>query len=84
MTGGAALFALPEVTMYAEVVERIDQRPDLWPAGPPTYAQAWNDVRECIDQAHQDGSLKDLIQANLPRYFQLDPELGPTLHKPRQ
>lgn len=75
------LFALPEVTMYAEVVDRIDQRPELWPSGPPTYAQAWNDVRECIDQAHQDGSLKDLIQADLPRYFQLDPELGPTLHK---
>ncbi len=75
------LFALPEVTMYAEVVDRIDRRPELWKGEPPTYARAWNDVRECIDQAHQDGSLKDLIQADLPRYFQLDPELGMTLHK---
>jgi 5'-nucleotidase len=75
------LFALPEVTMYAEVVDAIDARPELWKNGPPTYAQAWTDVRECIDQAHQDGSLKDLIQADLGRYFQLDPELGPTLHK---
>jgi 5'-nucleotidase len=48
---------------------------------PPTYAQAWTDVRECIDKAHQDGSLKDLIQADLGRYFQVDPELGSTLHK---
>lgn len=75
------LFALPEVTLYAEVVDHIDRRPELWSSTPPTYAQAWNDVRECIDEAHRDGSLKDLIQADLPRYFQLDPELGPTLHK---
>ncbi len=75
------LFALPEVTMFAEVVELIDQRPELWPNGAPTYAQAWIDVRECIDRAHQDGSLKDLIQADIGRYFQIDPELGQTLHK---
>lgn len=75
------LFALPEVTLFAEVVDLIDHRPELWPGGPPTYAQAWIDVRECIDKAHQDGSLKDLIQADIGRYFQIDPELGSTLHK---
>ena len=75
------LFALPEVTLFAEVVDLIDHRPELWPSGPPTYAQAWLDVRECIDQAHQDGSLKDLIQGDIGRYFQIDPELGQTLHK---
>ena len=76
------LFALPEVTLYAEVVDCIDHQPELWGAArPPTYAQAWTDVRECIDKAHQDGSLKDLIQADLGRYFHVDPELGSTLHK---
>ncbi len=76
------LFALPEVTLYAEVVDLIDHHPELWRSVPlPSYDQAWSDVRECIDQAHQDGSLKDLIQAEISRYFQLDPELGATLHK---
>ena len=76
------LFALPEVTLFAEVVDCIDHCPEVWGAGgPPSYAQAWTDVRECIDKAHQDGSLKDLIQADLGRYFQVDPELGSTLHK---
>jgi len=76
------LFALPEVTLYAEVVDCIDHQPELWgPARPPSYTQAWTDVRECIDKAHQDGSLKDLIQADLGRYFHVDPELGSTLHK---
>ena len=76
------LFALPEVTLFAEVVDLIDHHPELWTSGgPPSYAQAWSDVRECIDKAHQDGSLKDLIQAELGRYFQIDPDLGSTLHK---
>jgi HAD superfamily 5'-nucleotidase-like hydrolase len=76
------LFALPEVTLFAEVVDWIDHRPEVWGGnGPPSYAQAWIDVRECIDRAHQDGSLKDLIQADIGRYFHIDPELGSTLHK---
>jgi len=76
------LFSLPEVNLYAEVVDLIDREPGLWaPKGPPTYAEAWNDVRECIDLSHQDGSIKDRIHADIGRYFVVDPELGPTLHK---
>ncbi|MBK8262187.1 MAG: HAD-IG family 5'-nucleotidase [Nannocystis sp.] len=76
------LFSLPEVNLYAEVVELIDQAPGLWaPQRAPSYGEAWNDVRECIDLSHQDGSIKDRIHADIGRYFAIDPELGPTLHK---
>ena len=76
------LFALPEVTMYAEVVGLIDARPELWPGGkPPSYVEAWRDVRECIDEAHRDGSIKDLIKADPGRYIEDDPDLAHALHK---
>ncbi|MGB1274866.1 MAG: HAD-IG family 5'-nucleotidase, partial [Nannocystaceae bacterium] len=76
------LFALPEVTLYAEVVELIDTQPSAWgDAGAPSYATAWDDVRAAIDRSHQDGSIKDRIKADLGRYFNLDETLGPTLHK---
>ncbi|MCB9567895.1 MAG: HAD-IG family 5'-nucleotidase [Myxococcales bacterium] len=76
------LFSLPEVNLFAEIVDLIDHAPELWgPRPPPTYAQAWNDVRECIDLSHQDDSIKGKIKADIGRYFAIDPELGPTLHK---
>ncbi len=77
------LFALPEVTLYAQVVELIDTQPGSWPtkSGPPSYATAWDDVRAAIDKSHQDGSIKEKIKADLGRYFNLDQNLGPTLHK---
>ncbi|MCA9713299.1 MAG: HAD-IG family 5'-nucleotidase [Myxococcales bacterium] len=74
------LFALPEVTVYAEVVERIDHEPKGFRGPPPSYAQAFEDVRASIDEAHRDGSIKDRIKAELDRYFVIDPKLGDTLH----
>lgn len=76
------LFALPEVTLYAQAVELIDRRPELWPGGkPPSYTEAWIDVRECIDEAHRDGSIKDIIREDPASYIEQDPELPRTLHK---
>ena len=77
------LFALPEVTLYAGVVELIDEKPDLWKGGAPSYKEAWQDVRECIDESHRDGSIKDLIKADPGRYIERDPLLAETLHKLR-
>jgi 5'-nucleotidase len=77
------LFALPEVTLFARLVELLDAEPGLWPDGAPTYAQAWQDVRDCIDESHRDGSLKDQIKADPARYIQRDPDLARTLHKLR-
>jgi HAD superfamily 5'-nucleotidase-like hydrolase len=78
------LFALPEVTLYAEVVELLDNEPALWgEGGPPSYAEAWLDVRECIDEAHRDGSIKERIKADPGLYIEKDPDLARTLHKMR-
>ncbi len=75
------LFALPEVTLFAQAVELIDHRPELWPAGAPSYTEAWTDVRECIDEAHRDGSIKDVIRQRPADFIEQDPELPRTLHK---
>lgn len=78
------LFALPEVTLYADVVERIDHHAGEWGAdGAPTYEEAWTDVRECIDEAHRDDSIKSVIKADPGHYFDRDPDLAPMLHKLR-
>jgi 5'-nucleotidase len=78
------LFSLPEVTLYAAVVDLIDQQPELWgPGGPPDYASAWNSVRDAIDEAHQDDTIKSWIKADVGAYFDKDPDLAATLHKLR-
>jgi len=83
------LFSLPEVTVYAELVGLIDDQPEIFASaqaggdGPPSYAQAWNDVREAIDEAHRDDSLKSRIKSDPGRYIQADEDLAPTLHKLR-
>lgn len=78
------LFSLPEVTLYAAAVDLIDQQPAVWgPGGPPDYATAFNAVRDAIDEAHQDDTIKSWIQADVGAYFDKDPDLAPTLHKLR-
>lgn len=78
------LFSLPEVTIFAGLVEFIDERPELFgDEGPPTYERAWNDAREAIDEAHQDESIKARIKADPAAFFTLDDELPATIHKLR-
>ena len=77
------LFALPEVTIYANVVELLDRHPELWPKDRPSYTEAWEDVRACIDEAHRDGTIKDRIRARPAGFVRRDPDLGPALHKLR-
>jgi HAD superfamily 5'-nucleotidase-like hydrolase len=71
------LFALPEAVMYSALVEYLD------PRGPVDYQKLWRDVRECIDEAHRDDSLKSVIKADLGRFLSFDPALAGTLHKLR-
>jgi HAD superfamily 5'-nucleotidase-like hydrolase len=73
------LFALPEATMYATLVEYADgQALAPWFKG---YNQLWQDIRDCIDEAHRDETLKRVIKAHLADYIVRDPDLAPTLHK---
>jgi HAD superfamily 5'-nucleotidase-like hydrolase len=69
------LFALPEATMYATLVEFLDQR------GKPNYNQLWQDIRESIDEAHRDETLKSIITKELGAYVERDPDLALALHK---
>jgi 5'-nucleotidase len=71
------LFALPEVVMFAAIVEHLE------PAGPVAYSKLWQDIRECIDEAHRDESMKRVIKAKLADYIVRDPDLAQTLHKLR-
>jgi HAD superfamily 5'-nucleotidase-like hydrolase len=69
------LFALPEGAIFARLVDWLDER------GGRDYARLWRDIRECIDEAHRDESLKSEIKAHLDRYLVRDPDLPATLHK---
>lgn len=72
------LFALPEASLYAEMVELLEAK-----GGTVDYARLYEDIREAIDTVHRDGSLKTKIKKDLPAYVFRDPELGPALHKLR-
>ncbi len=71
------LFALPEASLYAEIIELLE------PTRALDFAKLYDDIREAIDTVHRDGSLKGEINQDLPAFVFRDPELGPTLHKLR-
>ena len=72
------LFALPEAVLYAGLVDYFDR------TGAPTkpdYNTMWEHIRECIDLAHRDGSIKTIVSAQLTEYIARDEALAETLHK---
>ncbi|MDI1435982.1 HAD-IG family 5'-nucleotidase [Polyangium sorediatum] len=72
------LYALSEVALYTGIVEAFEaRRIEL------DYATLFTDIRECIDEAHRDGSILDVVLSDLPRFIERDPLLAPTLHKLR-
>ncbi|HEY2901245.1 MAG TPA: HAD-IG family 5'-nucleotidase [Polyangia bacterium] len=73
-----SLFALPEAVLYGCLVDYFD-RTD----GPakPAYNTLWEHIRECIDLAHRDGSIKTIVSVGLSDYIVRDPALAETLHK---
>ena len=72
------LYALPEVTVYAAAIEHLEHL-----GIEVDYGKLFDEVRECIDLAHQDGSITGPIAADPEKYLERDPQLGPTLHKLR-
>lgn len=73
------LFALPEAVLYAGLVDYFDRTET--PGGKPSYNTMWENIRECIDLAHRDGSIKTIVSAQLPSYIEKDDALAETLHK---
>jgi 5'-nucleotidase len=74
------LFALPEATLYAGIIELYEQKLGIKKVA---FAKLFEDIRESIDTCHRDGSLKKVIKSDLSRYIDVDPALPPTLHKLR-
>lgn len=75
------LFHLPEVYLYlclTDYLERKERGTSL------DYEKVYRDVREMIDEAHRDGSLKSVITGDLDRYIRLDPEARTTLEEFRR
>ena len=73
-----SLFALPEAVLYAVLVDYFDHHN---PPGKPDYTALWHHIRECIDLAHRDGSIKTIVSADFPSYVDRDEALAETLHK---
>ncbi len=72
------LYALSEAAVYAGAIDAYDRR-----AIQVDHARLFADIRECIDEAHRDGTVYSAVAAELPRFIKRDPELAPTLHKLR-
>lgn len=72
------LYALSEVATYAALVDAMEKR-----GYAVDYAKLFTDIRECIDEAHRDGTILDEVASKLPQYVHRDDELAPTLHKLR-
>ncbi len=70
-------FALPEVTLYADLIDALGK------IGPVDTWQLFDDIRESIDEAHRDDSLKSVVRGDFERYVDRDPLLCRTLHKLR-
>jgi len=73
-----SLFALPEAVLYSVLVDYFDQHN---PPGKPDYTALWQHIRECIDLAHRDGSIKTIVSDDFPSYVERDDALAETLHK---
>jgi 5'-nucleotidase len=70
------LYALSEAAVYARTIAYFEEN-----NRPVDYASLFSDIREAIDAAHRDGSILDVVQADLPRFVDRDPMLAATLHK---
>jgi HAD superfamily 5'-nucleotidase-like hydrolase len=70
------LFSLPEISLYAQLVDLADREP-----GRPNYRRLYEDVRRVVDEAHADGSIKNLIARAPLRYLAIDPNLPATLNR---
>ncbi len=72
------LFSLPEASLFAGIVDAMEGE-----GRTVDYGRLYDDIRTTIDTVHADGSLKELVRADLARFVVRDPELGPALHKLR-
>jgi HAD superfamily 5'-nucleotidase-like hydrolase len=75
------LFSLPEVALYAQLVDLLERRNGRRAMD---YYQLYTDVRSCVDEAHADGSIKSVIARDPERFVVPDEYLALTLDKLRR
>lgn len=78
------LYALPEVAVYAGVVEHLEAEAEARRAAghdvlPLDYVALFDEVRTSIDLAHQDGSISSVIASDFERFVDVDPHLDAAL-----
>ncbi|MEP7028118.1 MAG: HAD-IG family 5'-nucleotidase [Candidatus Eisenbacteria bacterium] len=64
------LFHLPEVHLYLLLIDWFEATGQT-----PDFLALYNDVREMIDEAHRDGTLKSIITRNVGNFVRRDAEL---------
>jgi len=72
------LYALSEVAVYVAVIDHLETH-----GRTVDYGKLFSDIRHCADISHQDGSILDVVLADLPTYVERDPDLGTLFHKLR-
>ncbi len=79
------LFALPEAVLFGQIVDFFDADSSFAALSEEKksqkYSQLWADIRESIDEAHRDDSIKRVIKADMSTYIAFDPDLPATLHR---
>ncbi len=70
------LFGLPDAVMYMTMVDWVDGREKN-----PDYLKLFWDIRNSIDEAHRDDTLKTVIKEDMPNFVHKDPGLADMLHK---
>lgn len=58
-------FSLAHVILFSQLVELKDESPTKF----PNYIEMDKDIKDQIDIAHMDGSLKDVVRDNLTKYI---------------
>jgi HAD superfamily 5'-nucleotidase-like hydrolase len=78
------LYALPEVEVFTGAVDHLEGLARARGEEPAIdYAALFDEVRQSIDAAHQDGSINGVIEKDFARYVERDPLLPETLHQLR-
>ena len=72
------LYGLSEACTYATAIDAYDER-----GVKVKYNKLFGDIRECIDEAHRDGSILEPVMADPAKYLERDQALALTLHKLR-
>ena len=74
-----SLFQLIDASLFAQVVDVIDDE-EAWGGNQrPSYFRAYRDVRRAVDLCHHDGVIKDRVAAEPERYILPDDNLIPML-----